>query len=456
MQDVKSWYQQFPGRWVLYWLLMPNATIILMWLVGGPPMTRELAIFAVLALAVAQASSLVAKRLMLAIMIVELNYYYVCTMFNLSPGNWAMLPGFLREVQPFRSPEYLLAALLFLGFSVCALIKAPRVPRFGQPLSYLFGSAAIIALVVADYQATAATRGSYRAEPLPGDPYTSVAAEVGVTRPDEQSPNLVLVMVEALGVPLDPTGRSLFDATWHSSRWLARYDVSRGSVPFYGATTNGELRELCNQWGHYSDFDFAAVECLPERYARAGYQTVAYHGFAKLMFDRDHWFPQMGFQRLSFGEDLLEQGLPVCPGVFPGACDEAIADTISERLKGANKRQFIYWITLNSHLPVLKSRTLGTERCQLGSGDWAAENPQVCRLFLVHQHLADAITDLAMDPDLPPTDFIIVGDHAPPFFDRNSRQMFDNANVPWLYLRFRVGAERATTRGTSLALTGRR
>lgn len=453
MQEIKSWFQKFPARWAIYWLLIPNATIILMWFVGGPPMTMELAIFSVLALAVAQASSRHAKRLLLAIMIVELNYYYVCTMFNLSPGNWAMLPGFLKEVQPFRSPEYLLGALLFLSLSIVALIKAPRVPRFGHPISYLLGASAILALVVADYQATAATRGSYRAEPRPGDAYTSVAAEVGLTGSDERSRNLVLVMVEALGVPLDPTGRSIFDATWRSQRWLARYEVSRGSLPFYGATTNGELRELCNQWGHYSDFDFAAVECLPERYARAGYQTVAYHGFAKLMFDRDNWFPQMGFQHLAFGEDLLEQGLPVCPGVFPGACDEAIADVISKRLKGSNRQQFIYWITLNSHLPVLKSRRLGTERCQLGSGVWADENPQVCRLFLIHQHLADAITTLAMDPGLPPTDFIIVGDHAPPFFDRKSRQMFDNANVPWLYLRFREGAKGGAARGGNIVLT---
>jgi hypothetical protein len=32
---------------------------------------------------------------------------------------------------------------------------------------------------------------------------------------------------------------------------------------------------------------------------------------------------------------------------------------------------------------------------------------------------------------------VIVGDHMPPFLDRGARGMFDNARVPWLYLRSR-------------------
>lgn len=442
MEKVKALCRQFPWRWALYWLLVPNGAIVAMWFVGGPPMSKELAIFAAVALAVAQASSVPAKRLVLAIMIVELNYYYVCAIFNLSPGNWSMLPGFLREVQPFRSPEYLIGAVFFLVFAIVALVKAPRVPRFGQPLSYLFGFIFILAFVTADYEATAATRGSYRAVPVPGALYTSATAEAAIAQPDAQQRNVVLIMVEALGVPVDPVGRAIFASDWRRPEWRTRYEVREGRVPFYGSTTNGELRELCGVWGNYPDFDFAATECLPKRYARAGYQTTAYHGFAKLMFNRDQWFPKMGFQHLSFGEELLDQGLPICPGVFPGACDEAIAATINKRLEAARKPQFIYWMTLNSHLPVLKSRSLRTDRCQLGSRDWSAAYPQVCRLFLVHHHLADAIDALVMDTDLPPTDFIIVGDHVPPFFDRKSRQLFDNAHVPWLYLRSKAEPER--------------
>jgi hypothetical protein len=327
--------------------------------------------------------------------------------------------------------------------AVVALVKAPSVPRFKRPVAYLFGIVFIFALVGTDYEATAATRGSYRAAPAPGALYTSATVQAGVDRPRPDRRHVVVIVVEALGVPADPAGKAIFAADWDRPSWRARYDVAQGKVPFYGSTTNGELRELCNKWGNYADFDFARTECLPKRYLRAGYQTIAYHGFAKLMFDRDRWFPKMGLQHLSFGEELLDRGLSICPGVFPGACDTDIAPLIGNRLKQAATPQFVYWMTLNSHLPVLKSEGLGTTNCTLGSRDWADAHPQVCRLFLVHHRLANAIDALVMDKDLPPTDFVIVGDHVPPFFDRTSRSLFDNANVPWIALHYRGPATSA-------------
>jgi hypothetical protein len=451
VDKIKDLLRQVPWRWLLYWLLIPNAAIMLMWFVGGPPMDIALAIFGAVALGVAQASSIWAKRLVLLGMIAELNYYYVCAMFNLSPGNWSMLPGFVREVQPLRSPEYLVAAAVCVTVAVISLVKAPRVPRFSTPLAYACGALFVVVLVGTDHQATAATRGSYRTAPAPGAVYTSATLQAGLTMPRPDRRNVVVIVVEALGSPIDPEGKALFAADWNRAHWRSRYDVQNGKVPFYGSTTNGELRELCNKWGNYTDFDFARTDCLPKRFLRAGYETIAYHGFAKLMFDRDRWFPRMGLQHLSFGEELLDQGLSICPGVFPGACDTEIAPLIGKRLKQRGKPQFIYWMTLNSHLPVLKSEGLGTANCTLGSRGWADAHPQVCRLFLVHHHLADAIDALVMDKDLPPTDFVIVGDHVPPFFDRSSRSLFDNASVPWLALHYRGGA--SSTLGDSLSNT---
>jgi hypothetical protein len=40
-----------------------------------------------------------------------------------------------------------------------------------------------------------------------------------------------------------------------------------------------------------------------------------------------------------------------------------------------------------------------------------------------------------MDPALPPTDFLIVGDHMPPFLARRERMDFDGYRVPWILLR---------------------
>ena len=74
----------------------------------------------------------------------------------------------------------------------------------------------------------------------------------------------------------------------------------------------------------------------------------------------------------------------------------------------------IYGPTLNTHLPVLADISPETRYCRFGPSDWADENPELCRLFRLHHQLADAIDAMVMDPDLPPADILIVGDHMPP------------------------------------------
>jgi hypothetical protein len=422
-------------RWTVFWLLVPNLAVILMWFVGGPPMTPALAIFGLAALVLAQLPWKWVKRLALAGMIGELSYYYVCALFNLDTDNIAMLPGFLKEVRPLRSPEYVLAAAVFLAATTASLVWAPRVPRFRTPMSYLLGFSMVFALVAADFAATASTRGSYHAVPPKGAFYSSATAQASVALPSAARHHLVIVVVESLGAPVDDTPRAMFEDDWNRDTWRARYEVQRGTIPYFGATTNGEVRELCERWGNYYDTDFANSDCLPQRYARAGYETTGIHGFAGWFFDRERWYPQLGFQNAMFQDELLAAGAKKCPGVFSGACDTSIPSIIGARLKQAKKPQLVYWMTLNTHLPVLADDNLSADWCKAHDPDWAATNAQACRLFALHHELAEAIDDLAMDPDLPPTDFVIVGDHMPPFLDREARAMFDSSHVPWLYLR---------------------
>ena len=217
--------------------------------------------------------------------------------------------------------------------------------------------------------------------------------------------------------------------------------MERGYIRYYGSTTNAELRELCGQWGVYSEFDFAGARCLPQIYAAAGYQTRAMHSFTSNLFERASWYPKLGFDRIEFAPELESAGVRGCGGLFPGACDDDVPRLIGERLKAAENPQFVYWLTLNSHLPVLPDPTLGTEPCTIGPADWREELPEICRLFAVHRALADAIDQLAMDPALPPTDFLIVGDHVPAFFHREHRLRFDPNRVPWFLLRARDAAD---------------
>jgi len=429
-----------PLRWIVYWLILPHLLIILMWPIGGPPMQAVLTLSGISALLISLVPWKLVQRVLLLALMVIVMAYYICAMFNISPLDVSILPAFLREVHPWRSPVYVIGALIVLVGGGAALLKAPALPRLTSLRPLALALVAVVALGQLDSVASAATSGSYNASPAPGDPFHAATGVTGLGMPPGDRRHVVVVIVEGLGMPSAPAEKALFDADWDRPNWRQHYEVSHGLVPYYGSTTNAELRELCGTWGQYFRFNFAEADCLPKTYRSAGYETVAMHAFDGSFFDRTRWYPLLGFERVQFKTDLEAEGARPCGGVFPGACDNDIPILLTARLKKAEKPQFIYWLTLNTHLPVIADPKLGTERCDLGDVNWRTENLQLCRMFLLHHQLADAIDRMVTDPALPPVDVLIVGDHMPPFTARDQRTRFRPREVPWILLRSKDGS----------------
>lgn len=428
-------FHGFPWRWALAWLVVPNLAVILMWPVGGPPMGRYLLGFGLFALLASLLPWPALRRAVLTLLPLAVAVVYVGAVFNITLYNFELLLPFLREVRPFRSPEYLLGGAVVAGAMALGWWLAPRSPRLSGARHWALGLLAVLALTNVDNIATARTAGSYVGLPEAGAPFDSAIRAAGLDQPGRQRHHLLVVLVEALGQPLGPGERALFEADWNRPEWRTRYAVTRGSVPYHGSTTSGELREMCGVWADYRAIDFDKVDCVPERYGRAGYRTEALHGFDGSFFDRSQWWPKLGFAHHAFGQELQAQGARACGGVFPGACDASVPPLLGQRLRSARQPQLLYWVTLNSHLPVLADPALGTENCTFGGTALADAPPMLCRLFLTHHRVSEALTRMALDPRLPPTDILIVGDHMPPFFQRDARERFDGARVPWVLLR---------------------
>ena len=172
-----------------------------------------------------------------------------------------------------------------------------------------------------------------------------------------ESPNVVLIVVESWGLALDSHLAQELTAPYDDPRIARKYDVSYGTVPFTGLTVPGEARELCRSTTGFGILHASAglvEKCLPAFFHARGYQNLAIHGYVGQMFCRSTWYPNMGFDRSWFGPDLHRIGLPNCRGAFPGICDASIAGWIGSSLLSVNqgKPRFIYWVTLNSHIPV--------------------------------------------------------------------------------------------------------
>jgi len=348
---------------------------------------------------------------------------------------------FFVEMNPSQSSEYMIGAGVIAAMIGAAFWRMKRPQGFTDLRIVFLAIAVVLALGQFDRWMGQGMRGHYKREAVAGAPFTSAVTLSGFG-PAAGAPkrNLMIVIVESLGQPVDnPDMLNLLFARYRESDVTGRFTLTTGDTTYYNSTTAGEVRELCGRWGDYYDLlERRDDGCLPARLAREGYETSAYHSFAGAFFDRLTWYPHIGFQNRVFADELLPAGLSECGGVFPGACDREMPRVLAAKLKrGGDKPQFIYWLTVNSHLPVPPGENLDDDDCARISPKLAVEFPMVCRQFAIWHDIDAALAKEITAPDFPPTDILIVGDHMPPYFDRHTRSQFAPDRVPWLLLRWK-------------------
>jgi hypothetical protein len=250
-------------------------------------------------------------------------------------------------------------------------------------------------------------------------------------------PDVVLVLTESWGLATDePLNQAMIEPYDSNPALKKLYSIQTGSVPFLGGTTSGETRELCGDSlgrsqsvppGYFS-------HCWPMRLESAGYRTLAVHGFTPTLFGRGEWYRQFGFQQTEFLPELERDGSALCDGAFPGACDADVAHWIGTQLLGNSTihPMFVYWVTLNSHLPVspIKSESTSSD-CVAARIDG---DQGLCSWFIYALRVQRSVVRLALAPGLRPTLFVVVGDHAPPFLNPSRRNRFSQTSVPYVLL----------------------
>lgn len=263
------------------------------------------------------------------------------------------------------------------------------------------------------------------------------AGSIDLRRLPAKQPNVVLVLVESWGKPISREVDEALVRPYMSDDIRRRYTVSQGTVGFYGPTVAGEARELCGNTIGFNVIHATSAQlknCLPAWFRQRSYHTTAVHGFTAAMFERNDWYAKAGFEERWFREGLEREGLERCPGPFPGTCDAQVAGWIGKRLlTKEDSPQFVYWVTLNSHLPVsIPNRVESPPVCP---GTLPADfDETLCSWYQLVFNVHRSVSELAMVSSSRPTIFIVVGDHAPPFSSDGRRSRFSGSVVPYVVL----------------------
>lgn len=268
-------------------------------------------------------------------------------------------------------------------------------------------------LLASDYM-----RG-WRSNPKHGQPMEAATDELrralgGATAETWSAPRkIVLVIMESMGLPRGTSEEEIW-APFMTEAIAKRYEVRTGAVPFLGATTAGEFREMCGiRMTHIAVRGATLPPCIPNELQSLGYETFGMHGYTGTLFERLEWYPRIGFERMEFDDDISKRpNIAKCGRVFHGVCDSTALSLVREELtRDRERRQFIYWLTLSSHFP-LGGPEYGSDGCN-AVGD-AGKIPLVCQLWTALWPALTGLAEMAADTTVPPAWYIIVGDHMPP------------------------------------------
>jgi hypothetical protein len=252
----------------------------------------------------------------------------------------------------------------------------------------------------------------------------------------DTSSNQMLIIVESFGLINDSLKREMFQKdisyVFKSNNW----NISWGKTPFNGSTTHAELRELLNYSGDFRYFlkpqhanNFNSIFQIKKK---QDYNTISIHSYKANMFERAIWWKNIGADHVFFSEDVQFesnfQSKLNYESPFISVNDEDAFDFVHSKISPKGK-YFVYFLTENAHLPFKgKPNTPGASNLfQIDkesnlSGEAKNQSKRITNfLVYVATHLdSNKFQKL-----------LIVGDHMPPFLDKNDRSFYSDKFVPY-------------------------
>lgn len=412
--------------------------------IGLPPRTAAVFLYATLAIVARRIPFALTAVLFLGVLSFDM-IRTISMMFRLAPTELIVALNMASRINFFGSPLYVALIGAVAATTLASLYCLKQRAKLLQGNIYvLFG----LTLALASFDFATNHQANYQFGSVFGRnvPVSSAMELSGFKAASGTGErNVVVVLVEGLGYLNDPKARQRIAAPLYDPEIATDYALTEGHTVYYGSTTNGEMRELCNTRTFYSDYVYEhGKSCLPEILEKRGYTSIALHAFTGEMFERKDWYPKVGFDKDLFGEQIVKQTKRICGGAWIGACDADLAPVIVDASREAaksGKPRFIYWVTLNTHIPVAPGEALTNFHCDRETNGFGQAS--VCRMAELWHDVFKVVKTIALDPAVGPADILVVGDHAPPMWSKRGRAQFADGQVAWYRLKPRNGVTTA-------------
>ncbi len=322
------------------------------------------------------------------------------------------------------------------SFFPCKFAGSPLHLVMDETVKMLFGEPTLFTPLKLNASAT----GRYFSESLSSsgaqDSLEQGLPSLSTINPAELPDKIVLIIFESLTVMAsDPDLKS-----WQEpfKRVENRYTIESGTLDWNGSTFRGEVRELC--WQSRDGVQFGPLPpALPTVLKSLHYESCSFHGFYKTVYERDRYYPMMGFDRSIFLNEMRKSGdVPLVGTLFHGATDSYVASMVHQQILQPGK-QFVYWLTLSSHLPINVpfAKQIASPEQQEMAGHLP---PAIWGYAVICRKTLESIAEIAADESLTNCDFIIVGDHPLPLASRKLRSYIVSGQIPYLILRWKKPA----------------
>ncbi len=243
--------------------------------------------------------------------------------------------------------------------------------------------------------------------------------------------NIVVVVLESFGYPESKILQSMIFKPLGNDYLNKNFNVDYGSkkVPL-GSTVPAELRELCGVKASKFSDNIDVNLCVPNLLKEMSYETIGLHGYLASFFDRDNWWKSIGIDKGIFANDFSLKSQPLCPGSFRSFCDNKIfKDTFLKYLKNENSKKFLYFLSVNAHVPVYIDGITNKEDCEPYSKRGIGIP---CYNVLVNASLIRQIIMLIEVEKMKDTIFLLIGDHVPRYPSIDAAKVYKDNVVSYI------------------------